>query len=732
MKPKAYQSKAVSDKQALHELQKTHPKLHKTKAFENAIKDLNTKIPPRFRSEATTLVSIWYHNSKYHTFNINFEPDFYHDNHWIVIKYEQIRKKQDTRDFLQSKFMIHQFDFVKKNPEQMEEVKEISDMARTLFIILIQCSFIPTNYLCLLAILMKEHDNIIHWDNNTVLSNEFYIDILLNHGAITLEIAQTEQRCSNDSDGMGAMEQNFSLMTHEADIIDNDLTPEGSQVLFPNSNWSKQSSPVIRNKEKLTSMTFQGLIRGEHQLEHEEIILQEALLQDINTKNQLDKAQINLNTDNEHEWALKDVIPGFSSDESNYTKSEYKLDNVFRYKSLGKSNPPSIHLKKLGQEQNDNLTLYVSNLKRGVTIRQLENVFEDFGPLKQVHKNNIDAKYALITFHYQQDALTALKTLNGTHFHGRHMKIKIAHNKGTFVLHQPEAEGKKPETEIKDQTSDDDQSQESFEIIPQEHVTKSEEEIEIHEPNSMMESEEEINIDEEEIDIDEDEKPLTIIDETLEYFDHNLCVVHPGDESFEEKENDPPTSPASSSSSTPFHGFDDVVYADHYEKDDTVDERLKEFNDNSLQIYAVADVAIPPYKESSVIVKLNESPSSREITSIPQVEGKIILTAGLSPYPQLQDGVYHVTNSRLEIQIRNNSDQTMVIEKNEIIRGVDCHSWRFVKRILMEREGNSTEIDHFDFSQWHLEAKKFKIMNDWSQKFETLRTINPWVIDNVE
>ena len=48
------------------------------------------------------------------------------------------------------------------------------------------------------------------------------------------------------------------------------------------------------------------------------------------------------------------------------------------------------------------------------------------------------------------------------------------------------------------------------------------------------------------------------------------------------RENDPPTSPASSSSSPPFHGFDNVSYADHYEKDDTIDERLKEFNDNAL------------------------------------------------------------------------------------------------------------------------------------------------------
>ena len=122
-----------------------------------------------------------------------------------------------------------------------------------------------------------------------------------------------------------------------------------------------------------------------------------------------------------------------------------------------------------------------------------------------------------------------------------------------------------------------------------------------------------------------------------------------------------------------------------------------------------------------------------------QVNGKIILTAGLSPYPQLPDGVYHVSNSRLEINVRNNSDQTMIVDKNEQIKGVDCHNWRFVKRILMEREGNSSETEHLDFSQWHLEAKTFKKMNDWSQKLRTMeestsykKSFNPWVINNSE
>jgi hypothetical protein len=122
--------------------------------------------------------------------------------------------------------------------------------------------------------------------------------------------------------------------------------------------------------------------------------------------------------------------------------------------------------------------------------------------------------------------------------------------------------------------------------------------------------------------------------------------------------------------------------------------------------------------------------TSREITSLAQVDGQMILTGGLSPDPQVQDGVYKVTNSSLTISIRNNSNKEMIIHKNEIIRGVDVHSWRFVKRIMLEREGNSTDTDQFNFSQWHFEAKAFKLMNDEENKFEHLRTNNQWVIND--
>jgi pyruvate-formate lyase-activating enzyme len=154
MEPTFYHSQAGSDQQALHELQESQPKLTPLKAFETAIRDIDTRLPPRFREGAIRLISILYHKSKSHTFTIHFLQEFYDDDHWIVRKYEKIRKKKNTRDFLLEKFVVNQFDFIKKTPEQMEEVKNISDMARIMYIILIHCNFVPSDYLCLLAIIM--------------------------------------------------------------------------------------------------------------------------------------------------------------------------------------------------------------------------------------------------------------------------------------------------------------------------------------------------------------------------------------------------------------------------------------------------------------------------------------------------------------------------------------------------------------------------------------------------
>jgi hypothetical protein len=273
----------------------------------------------------------------------------------------------------------------------------------------------------------------------------------------------------------------------------------------------------------------------------------------------------------------------------------------------------------------------------------------------------------------------------------------------------------------------------------------------------------EFDIDKEEMEDDQDneETQLKIIDDAMDYFDQHFCMVHPQEESVKKFEIHQPTTPtrdtlnawctnsgnvlpskeifehhncdsthtSSSVSSTTFNEFDNVAYQDSYKKEEEKEERRQEFNNNALQIFAISKVSISPYTESSVRVELIQTTSS-DINPLSEVDGIIIMTGGLSPYPQVQDGIYQVTNSSLTITIKNNSNEDMIIHKNEIIRGVDVHSWKFVKRIMLEREGHSTDTDQFNFSEWHFEAKAFKLMNDQENKFEHLRTNNQWVIND--
>ena len=172
-----------------------------------------------------------------------------------------------------------------------------------------------------------------------------------------------------------------------------------------------------------------------------------------------------------------------------------------------------------------------------------------------------------------------MEVLNGTHLQGKPMKIKIARKKGTLLLHEPEAEIEPQAIHYdqadanKEATNNDHDQYQSFEIIPEQQLKETEEEIEI----------------------EEEDEAMAIIDETHTYFNPELCIVHGGDNCFDTKETHPPTTSPASSSTSPFHGFNEVPYSEEYVKDDNIHERLQEFNNNALHIYSMEKVAIPPY-----------------------------------------------------------------------------------------------------------------------------------------
>jgi hypothetical protein len=75
-----------------------------------------------------------------------------------------------------------------KTIEQQDEIKDISGLSRILFHILAKCNWIPFTYKCLLAVVMtpgSKEEN-AH-ATTTTLNQEFWLDILLRQGSVTLK-----------------------------------------------------------------------------------------------------------------------------------------------------------------------------------------------------------------------------------------------------------------------------------------------------------------------------------------------------------------------------------------------------------------------------------------------------------------------------------------------------------------------------------------------------------------
>ena len=88
----------------------------------------------------------------------------------------------------------------------------------------------------------------------------------------------------------------------------------------------------------------------------------------------------------------------------------------------------------LTEDLTENGRLFVRNISYSVVESELTELFEKFGPVSDIHipidKNN-DKKgkgYAFIQYMFPENALKAMKSLDGTSFQGRLLHIIIAQN----------------------------------------------------------------------------------------------------------------------------------------------------------------------------------------------------------------------------------------------------------------------------------------------------------------
>ena len=130
------------------------------------------------------------------------DTDAQGQNHWIISAFESMQKRhRDVRQYLIEKSQENNLEIIMKSPAQRMEIETIADLARLLFKMLVECDFIPTNYLIVLAIIMCQSPTLDYPKSKSELFNSHYIDLVLEEGAILLtekDKSIEQENCNTD------------------------------------------------------------------------------------------------------------------------------------------------------------------------------------------------------------------------------------------------------------------------------------------------------------------------------------------------------------------------------------------------------------------------------------------------------------------------------------------------------------------------------------------------------
>ena len=161
-----------------------------SKARQAIIQECPTKLTA-FKSKILKLLSNMYADRQKNNLRLQFSIMFYGarkpHKHWIIEIFETIKRRPNAWKFVKDNVNQNNPSFAWKNEAQKQELKRISGMARTLFHILLDCHFIPTSYLILLAIFMSTEDNTKYEGTSVCLNNGMMIDLTLQDGAIIFQ-----------------------------------------------------------------------------------------------------------------------------------------------------------------------------------------------------------------------------------------------------------------------------------------------------------------------------------------------------------------------------------------------------------------------------------------------------------------------------------------------------------------------------------------------------------------
>ena len=417
--------------------------------LEQAMISIETMIPVKYRKEATEMTSMFFNRylakdneiDLIQSFKEAIDPTILDQDqrHWINKKFETLKQKEDPRGYMRTKWKSRAV-MIRRTAEQKEEIEPIADLARVLFATLIDYEFIPIKYLMILAIIMNRRNRLNYPDSATTLSNGFYIDLFINPASIIIYPRKNESEINPDI-------QSLAIKDNSEEMMFGEFYPE--------------------NNEEFQNLFIQGPIMQD---------IQEQIRNDTDD-HKTNPKDIEWTLDQTSEstasssfssaYSVPDLIIPKDNITSSYSSSSSSIPSLITHPedkiTLSNSSsscsipalilrpednitgsPESTPIMDLGTNyQNQETkrrttdTIYVTNLKQGITKKDLVKLFANCGGnIKEIIKDKFESTKALIKFDHHEAADKAVATLHNSIFCGLYLSVCRVHHAGREPLHE--------------------------------------------------------------------------------------------------------------------------------------------------------------------------------------------------------------------------------------------------------------------------------------------------------
>ena len=407
-----------------------------------AIEDLCPGQFPDFKQQATTMISKMYFDKDKCTGNLQLQliVAFYDKKkpkrHWIPKMYENIKRRVDSRKFMQQQLEQENLAFAKKSGEQLEEIKAICGLARLLFPICVDCPFVPNSYVILLAVLMDTNDRIQCDATSTRLENGWVIDLLLTSGIAVLDPT---------IDIRPFMPTEPEIVQTQKEVVISNQTEPLYHINLPNNVWSAKGidpSQVQITKDKVftSESSPQTFLHSAGLNIESDLLLNQSRIQDdikINTTevtNETAEAE-------EIDWTVDPDTyqASYSSYSSSSSVQSITGEDANEKLIIEKHDYYLEDQEAMDQEteisqmvEDTSAIICVPNLPSYITEKTLKKIFRPYGPICDIqieYSDNATFKNGIITFLERSNAVSAIISMNNTVYKHKMFNIVMAEKK---------------------------------------------------------------------------------------------------------------------------------------------------------------------------------------------------------------------------------------------------------------------------------------------------------------